>query len=69
LGVFLNELCWMVFEMMCVWQVCTMRGVAATSVAFSPGGKHVASGTYENLVQIWDAENGAKVSRRFVRVC
>ena len=69
LGVFLNELCWMVFEMRSAWQVCTMRVDETNAVAFSPDGKHIASGSEDMLVQIWDAENGAEVSSRFVRVC
>ena len=69
LGVFLKELCWMVFVMRSVWQVCTMRGDEMNAVAFSPDGKHIASGSDAMLVQIWDAENGAEVSSRFVRVC
>ena len=32
------------------------------TVAFSPDGKHIASGSHDNLVKIWVAETGAEVS-------
>jgi len=32
------------------------------SVAFSPNGKRVVSGSKDNLVKIWDTETGTKVS-------
>ena len=32
------------------------------SVAFSPNGKRVASGSGDNLVKIWDTETGALLS-------
>ena len=33
-----------------------------TSVAFSPDGTRIASGSQDKLVMIWDAETGAEVS-------
>ena len=46
-------------------QVCTLRGHAYSvlSVAFSPDGKRIVSGSQDNLVKVWDAETGAEVSR------
>jgi len=32
------------------------------SVAFSPNGKRVVSGSDDNLVKIWDTDTGAQVS-------
>jgi WD40 repeat protein len=32
-----------------------------TSVDFSPNGQRIVSGSYDKLVKIWDAENGAEV--------
>ena len=46
------------------WQVCTLTGHTGNvySVVFSADGKHVASGSSDALVKIWDAESGAEVS-------
>ena len=45
-------------------QVCTLRGHSRTvnSIAFSPDGKRVVSGSRDKLVKIWDAASGAEVS-------
>ena len=46
------------------WQVFTLAGHSdlVVSVDFSPDGKHVASGSWDNSVKIWNAETGAEVS-------
>src|SRR6202021_2948435 len=36
-----------------------------TSVAFSPDGKHIASGSYDKTIRVWDAETGQIVSGPF----
>jgi WD40 repeat protein len=36
-----------------------------TSVAFSPDGKHIVSGSGDQTVQVWDAESGQVVSGPF----
>ena len=45
------------------WQVCTLTGHSSvvTSVAFSGDGKRVVSGSWDNLVKIWDADKGSEV--------
>jgi len=44
-------------------QVSTLQRHSDTvfSVAFSPNGKQIASGSQDKLVKIWDAETGAEV--------
>jgi WD40 repeat protein len=44
--------------------VCTLSGHsgAVGSVAFSPDGNCVVSGSEDNLVKIWNTETGALVS-------
>ena len=45
-------------------QVQTLTGHSGRvrSVAFSPNGNRVVSGSDENLVKIWDIETGVQVS-------
>ena len=45
------------------WQGYMLKGHSAcvSSVAISPDGKHVVSGSRDNLVKIWNAETGAEV--------
>jgi WD40 repeat protein len=48
-----------------VWNPeCTITGHTGEvfSVAFSPDGKRVVSGSYDKLAKIWDAETGTEVS-------
>jgi WD40 repeat protein len=35
-----------------------------SSVAYSPDGKHIVSGSYDNTVRIWGAATGEEVSHR-----
>jgi WD40 repeat protein len=44
--------------------VCKLTGHQewVLSVAFSADGKRVVSGSWDNLVKIWNAETGAEVS-------
>jgi len=53
-----------------VWQVYTLTGLTGggvTCLAISPDGKRVVSGSDDNLVKIWDTENGEEV-RSFAAV-
>ena len=45
-------------------QECTLRGHSrlVLSVAFSPDGKHIVSGSLEKAVKVWDSQTGKEVS-------
>jgi WD40 repeat protein len=45
-------------------QECTLTGHSnkVTSVAYSPDGKHVVSGSDDKTVKIWDSSTGKEVS-------
>ena len=47
-------------------QECTLRGHSGWvhSVAYSPDGKHIVSGSRDQTVNVWDAATGKKVSHR-----
>jgi WD40 repeat protein len=42
---------------------CTLTGHSSqvTSVAYSPDGKHIVSGSCDDTVKIWDAHSGKEV--------
>ena len=44
--------------------VCTLRGHSGPvySVAYSPDGKHIVSGSFDNTVKVWDSQTGTEVS-------
>ena len=44
-------------------QECTLTGHSepVLSVAYSPDGKHIVSGSCDRTVKIWDAQSGKKV--------
>ena len=44
-------------------QECTLTGHSGSvsSVAYSPDGKHIVSGSSDNTVKIWDAHSGKEV--------
>ena len=48
-------------------QECTLTGHSREvySVAYSPDGKHVVSGSFDNTVGVWDAQTGKEVSVLF----
>ena len=45
-------------------QECTLTGHShiVASVAYSPDGKHIVSGSWDNTVKIWDSAMGEEVS-------
>ena len=45
-------------------QECTLRGHSnwVSSVAYSPDGKHIVSGSPDKTVKIWDSTTGKEVS-------
>ena len=47
-------------------QKCTLTGHSreVTSVAYSPDGIRIISGSADNTVKVWDAATGKEVSRR-----
>ena len=49
-------------------QKCTLTGHSGevNSVAYSPDGKHIVSGSDDNTVRVWDSQTGKEVS---VLVC
>ena len=59
-----GEWCWKWSEVAVRWQVFTLRGHTGEmlSVAISPDGKLIVSGSGDSLVKIWDAATGAEVS-------
>ena len=56
-----------------LWQVLTLTGHSKTvwSIAFSPDGNLIVSGSEDKLVKIWDVKTGTEVSKlvRVVRSC
>ena len=48
-------------------QKCTLRGHSDSvlSVAYSPDGKHIVTGSRDKTVKIWDSTTGKEVSVLF----
>ena len=48
-------------------QECTLTGHSnwVTSVAYSPDGKHIVSGSYDSTVKVWNAATGKQVRTVF----
>ena len=70
-GGFVLALCWKWSEVTVRWQVLTLAGHSemVLTVAFSADGKRIVSGSYDNLVKIWDAATGAQVSSFVAGLC
>jgi len=47
--------------------LCTLRGHSdlVFSVAYSPDGKHIVSGSFDSTVKVWDSQTGKEVSVLF----
>jgi WD40 repeat protein len=45
-------------------QKCTLRGHSdyVYSVAYSPDGKHIVTGSRDDTVKVWDSQTGKEVS-------
>ena len=45
-------------------RLCCLRGHTSTieSIAFSPDGKRIVSGSFDKTVRVWDVENGAQLT-------
>jgi WD40 repeat protein len=58
-------LCWKWSEETVLWQVLTLIGHSETvwSIAFSPDGNLIVSGSNDKLVKIWDVKTGTEVSK------
>ena len=48
-------------------QECTLTGHSdtVTSVAYSPDGKHIISGSWDSTVKVWNAATGKEVRTVF----